>query len=138
MLRCSAIALLMSFEFNIFIDLNYIHTLLNVYIFEQGDVTSREMIAVKRLIGVVIPVEKFKMEAEQLISMDHKNIVKVAGYCHDQSREHRLVHFKGKPIPQLFNGAEQLLCYEYMHNGSLREYLIGMTPTPITNQLLNY
>ncbi|VAH13390.1 unnamed protein product [Triticum turgidum subsp. durum] len=91
----------------------------------KGDVPRREMVAVKRLIGVEIPVEKFKREAEQFISLDHKNIVKVAGYCHDQSRGHRLVQFKGIPLPQLFNGAEQLLCYEYMHNGSLRNYLIG-------------
>uniref|UniRef100_A0A452XSH4 Protein kinase domain-containing protein n=2 Tax=Aegilops tauschii TaxID=37682 RepID=A0A452XSH4_AEGTS len=83
------------------------------------------MIAVKRLIGVEIPVEKFKREAEQFISLDHKNIVKVASYCHDQSRGHRLVQFKGEPLPHLFNGAEQLLCYEYMHNGSLRDYLVG-------------
>ncbi|VAH13387.1 unnamed protein product [Triticum turgidum subsp. durum] len=100
-----------------------------------GDVPRREMIAVKRLIGVEIPVEKFKREAEQFISLDHKNIVKVAGYCHDQSREHRLVHFKGKPIPQLFNGAEQLLCYEYMHNGSLRDYLIGQGSREIDWQM---
>ena len=115
-------ALLVSFGFFIFVD---------VYIFEQGDIPPREMIAVKRLIGVVIPVEKFKREAEQFISLDHKNIVKVTSYCHDQSRGHRLVQFKGIPLPQLFNGAEQLLCYEYMHNGSLRDYLVGMIP--VTN-----
>nr|WDS82730.1 Rwt4 [Triticum aestivum] len=91
----------------------------------KGDIPLREMIAVKRLIGVEIPFEKFKREAEQFISLDHKNIVKVASYCHDQSRGHRLVQFKGKPLPQLFNGPEQLLCYEYMHNGSLRDYLMG-------------
>uniref|UniRef100_A0A452XSL1 Protein kinase domain-containing protein n=2 Tax=Aegilops tauschii subsp. strangulata TaxID=200361 RepID=A0A452XSL1_AEGTS len=91
----------------------------------KGDIPRREMIAVKRLIGVEIPVEKFKREAEQFIRLDHKNIVKVASYCHDQSRGHRLVQFKGKPLPQLFNGPEQLLCYEYMHNGSLRDYLMG-------------
>ncbi|KAM3406613.1 hypothetical protein ACQJBY_000596 [Aegilops geniculata] len=91
----------------------------------KGDIPCREMIAVKRLIGVEIPVEKFKREAEQFIRLNHKNIVKVASYCHDQSRGHRLVQFKGKPLPQLFNGPEQLLCYEYMHNGSLRDYLMG-------------
>uniref|UniRef100_A0A452XSK1 Protein kinase domain-containing protein n=1 Tax=Aegilops tauschii subsp. strangulata TaxID=200361 RepID=A0A452XSK1_AEGTS len=94
----------------------------------KGDIPCQEMIAVKRLIGVEIPVEKFKREAEQFISLDHKNIVKVASYCHDQSRGHRLVQFKGEPLPHLFNGAEQLLCYEYMHNGSLRDYLVGMIP----------
>ena len=92
------------------------------------------MVAVKRLIGVAIPVEKFRREAKQFISLDHKNIVKVASYCNDESGGHRLVKFKGKPLPELFDGAEQLLCYEYMHNGSLRDYLIGMIP--ITNQLL--
>jgi serine/threonine protein kinase len=80
---------------------------------------------VKRLIGVEIPAEKFKREAEQFMSLDHKNIVKVAGYCHDESRGHKLVQFKGKLLPQVFNGPEQLLCYEYVHSGSLREYLAG-------------
>ncbi|XBJ14512.1 hypothetical protein VPH35_006550 [Triticum aestivum] len=91
----------------------------------KGDIPPREMIAVKRLIGVVIPVEKFKREAEQFISLDHKNIVKVTSYCHDQSRGHRLVQFKGIPLPQLIKGPEQLLCCEYMRKGSLRDYLVG-------------
>nr|BAJ93759.1 predicted protein [Hordeum vulgare subsp. vulgare] len=101
----------------------------------KGDIPRREMIAVKRLIGVEIPVEKFKRNAEQFTSLDHENIVKVAGYCHDQSRGHRLVHFKGKPLPQLFNGAEQLLCYEYMHNGTLHDYLIGQGSREIDWQM---
>uniref|UniRef100_A0A452XSI7 Protein kinase domain-containing protein n=4 Tax=Aegilops tauschii subsp. strangulata TaxID=200361 RepID=A0A452XSI7_AEGTS len=101
----------------------------------KGDIPRREMIAVKRLIGVEIPVEKFKREAEQFIRLDHKNIVKVASYCHDQSRGHRLVQFKGKPLPQLFNGPEQLLCYEYMHNGSLRDYLMGQGSREIDWQM---
>jgi serine/threonine protein kinase len=83
------------------------------------------MIAVKRLIGVEIPAEKFRREAEQFMSLDHKNIAKVAGYCHDESRGCKLVWFKGMPLPQVFNGPEQLLCYEYVPNGSLREYLAG-------------
>ncbi|KAF6987790.1 hypothetical protein CFC21_005400 [Triticum aestivum] len=91
----------------------------------KGDVPRREMVAVKRLIGVAIPVEKFKREAEQFMSLDHKNIVKVAGYCHDQSRGHKLVRFRGDAPPQAIKGPEQLLSYEYMHNGSLRNYLIG-------------
>ncbi|KAI5016797.1 hypothetical protein ZWY2020_028702 [Hordeum vulgare] len=90
-----------------------------------GDIPRGEIIAVKRLIGVEIPVEKFKREAHEFTRLDHMNIVKVAGYCHDQSRRHKLVHFKGEPLPQLIKGAEQLLCYEYMHNGSLHDYLIG-------------
>ncbi|XP_044947039.1 receptor like protein kinase S.2-like [Hordeum vulgare subsp. vulgare] len=91
----------------------------------KGDIPRGEIIAVKRLIGVEIPVEKFKREAHEFTRLDHMNIVKVAGYCHDQSRRHKLVHFKGEPLPQLIKGAEQLLCYEYMHNGSLHDYLIG-------------
>ncbi|XP_073363607.1 receptor like protein kinase S.2 isoform X2 [Aegilops tauschii subsp. strangulata] len=91
----------------------------------EGNISGRTMVAVKRLIGAKIPVAKFTRDAEQFMSLDHKNIVKLLGYCHDESRGHKLVHLKGKP-PQDFKGApEQLLCYEYMHNGSLREYLIG-------------
>lgn len=90
----------------------------------EGSISGRTMVAVKRLIGVAIPVKKFEMDAKQLMSLDHKNIVKLLGYCHDESRGHKLVQFKRKPS-QDFKGAEQLLCYEYMHNGSLRGYLIG-------------
>ncbi|VAH13413.1 unnamed protein product [Triticum turgidum subsp. durum] len=90
----------------------------------EGNISGRTVVAVKRLIGVEIKVRKFEMEAKRLLNLDHKNIVKLLGYCHDKSRGHKLVQFKGKP-PQDFKGAEQLLCYEYMHNGSLREYLIG-------------
>ncbi|KAM3400214.1 hypothetical protein ACQJBY_005225 [Aegilops geniculata] len=64
----------------------------------KGDIPCREMVAVKRLIGVTIPVEKFRREAEQFISLDHKNIVKVASYCHDESRGHRLVKDPAKLI----------------------------------------
>uniref|UniRef100_A0ACD5TYA5 Uncharacterized protein n=1 Tax=Avena sativa TaxID=4498 RepID=A0ACD5TYA5_AVESA len=91
----------------------------------KGNVPRRKMIAVKRFIGVGIPVDRFRTEAEQFKSLDHKNIVKVLSYCHDESGKHRLVHFKGQERPKLFSGPEQLLCYEYMHNGSLQEYLIG-------------
>ncbi|VAH13383.1 unnamed protein product [Triticum turgidum subsp. durum] len=101
----------------------------------KGDIPRQEMVAVKRLIGVAIPVEKFRREAKQFISLDHKNIVKVASYCHDESRGHRLVKFKGKPLPELFDGAEQLLCYEYMHNGSLRDYLVGQGSSEIDWQM---
>ncbi|VAH13379.1 unnamed protein product [Triticum turgidum subsp. durum] len=51
----------------------------------KGDIPRQEMVAVKRLIGVAIPVEKFRREAKQFISLDHKNIVKVASYCNDES-----------------------------------------------------
>jgi serine/threonine protein kinase len=81
---------------------------------------------VKRFIGVGIPVDKFRTEAEQFKSLDHKNIVKVVSYCQDESRKQRLVQFKGQERPVVFDGPEQLLCYEYMHNGSLHDYLIGM------------
>jgi serine/threonine protein kinase len=104
-----------------------------IHIFEQGDVPGRKMVAVKRFIGVGIPVNKFRMEAEQFKSLDHKNIVKVVSYCHDESRKKRLVEFKGQDELVVFDGPEQLLCYEYMHNGSLRDYLIGTIQ--VTNNL---
>ncbi|KAM3400217.1 hypothetical protein ACQJBY_005227 [Aegilops geniculata] len=100
------------------------HAIVHKAFVYEGNISGRTVVAVKRLIGVEIKVRKFEMEAKRLSNLDHKNIVKLLGYCHDESRGHKLVQFKGKP-PQDFKGAEQLLCYEYMHNGSLREYLIG-------------
>jgi len=91
----------------------------------KGTISGRTMIAVKRLIGVGTKATKFEREAKNLMSLDHKNIVKLLGYCHDESREHKLVQFKGTPPQDRGKEPEQLLCYEYMHNGSLHEYLAG-------------
>uniref|UniRef100_A0ACD5ZLC8 Uncharacterized protein n=1 Tax=Avena sativa TaxID=4498 RepID=A0ACD5ZLC8_AVESA len=92
----------------------------------KGTISGRTMIAVKRLIGVGTKATKFEREAKHLMSLHHKNIVTLIGYCHDESREHKLVQFKGRPLPQdRGKEPEQLLCYEYMQNGSLHEYLTG-------------
>ncbi|GJN04482.1 hypothetical protein PR202_ga22032 [Eleusine coracana subsp. coracana] len=61
----------------------------------------------------------FEQEFYNIWKLRHENIVQLIGYCHQVQRE-----------PQEYNGkyvfaevAHRALCFEYMHNGSLKKYL---------------
>ena len=63
--------------------------------------------------------EQFKREFENLMRLDHHNIVQLVGYCYE-------THHK----PMLHNGetiyaeeTNRVLCFEYMPNGSLRNHI---------------
>ena len=65
--------------------------------------------------------EQFKREFENLMRLDHQNIVQLVGYCYE-------THHK----PMLHNGetiyaeeTNRVLCFEYMPNGSLRNHISG-------------
>ncbi|KFK31438.1 hypothetical protein AALP_AA6G111800 [Arabis alpina] len=72
----------------------------------KGKLPSGQLIAIKRAQqGSMQGGLEFKTEIELLSRVHHKNVVKLLGFCFDQS--------------------EQMLVYEYIPNGSLRDGLEG-------------
>ncbi|XP_010442446.1 PREDICTED: probable leucine-rich repeat receptor-like protein kinase At5g49770 [Camelina sativa] len=72
----------------------------------KGVLPSGQLIAIKRAQqGSMQGGLEFKTEIELLSRVHHKNVVKLLGFCFDQS--------------------EQMLVYEYIPNGSLRDALSG-------------
>ncbi|VVB08180.1 unnamed protein product [Arabis nemorensis] len=72
----------------------------------KGKLPSGQLIAIKRAQqGSMQGGLEFKTEIELLSRVHHKNVVKLLGFCFDQS--------------------EQMLVYEYIPNGSLRDSLSG-------------
>lgn len=71
-----------------------------------GLLASGERVAVKRAQEDSMQgAEEFKNEIELLSRVHHKNLVGLVGYCYDQG--------------------EQMLVYEFMPNGTMREWLSG-------------
>lgn len=71
-----------------------------------GVLASGERVAVKRAQEDSMQgAEEFKNEIELLSRVHHKNLVGLVGYCYDQG--------------------EQMLVYEFMANGTMREWLSG-------------
>ncbi|KAJ3704851.1 hypothetical protein LUZ61_008556 [Rhynchospora tenuis] len=70
----------------------------------KGCCSNGVIVAVKRY-GSFRSTKQFQIEIEVLSRVHHKNIVSLIGFCTDQG--------------------EQILVYEYMSNGSLRDYLAG-------------
>lgn len=65
-----------------------------------------QMAAIKRAQqGSMQGTSEFKNEIELLSRVHHKNLVSLVGFCYEQG--------------------EQMLVYEYIHNGTLRENLMG-------------
>ncbi len=65
---------------------------------------------------------QFKNEVGSLMKVNHRNIVKLIGYCYEIQK--KVVEHNGKYI--LTEAVEKLLCYEYISNGSLDKHLFGM------------
>lgn len=77
-----------------------------------GVLASGERVAVKRAQEDSMQgAEEFKNEIELLSRVHHKNLVGLVGYCYDQG--------------------EQMLVYEFMANGTMREWLSGKHAYPL-------
>ncbi|XP_066339281.1 uncharacterized protein [Miscanthus floridulus] len=79
--------------------------------------------AVKRLKEKIgISPKQFENEVQNLSRIQHRNIVRLIGYC-DEIRE-ILSHGKNKDDPPVREDIqERLLCYEYMPEGSLEKII---------------
>ena len=84
-----------------------------------GDV----IVAVKRLYGPHGNVDgKFARVIDCLMTVKHSNIVRFLGYCvHTQPKV-----FEDGMKTFCVEQKEMLLCFEYLHNGSLQRYITGM------------
>nr|GLL37547.1 probable leucine-rich repeat receptor-like protein kinase At5g49770 isoform X1 [Ipomoea trifida] len=72
----------------------------------RGLLATRELVAIKRAQqGSLQGALEFKTEIELLSRIHHKNVVNLVGFCYEQG--------------------EQMLVYEYIPNGTLRESLSG-------------
>jgi serine/threonine protein kinase len=90
----------------------------------KGVLPNGELVAVKKLLDSVTAVnqdKQFQSEAGILIDLNHKNIVKLIGYCYEIRKEvvenNRKFFFVETP--------KKLLCYEYLPIGSLDKYIYG-------------
>ncbi|GAA0186551.1 transmembrane signal receptor [Lithospermum erythrorhizon] len=72
----------------------------------KGTLTSGEVVAIKRAQqGSMQGAAEFRTEIELLSRIHHKNVVSLVGFCYEQG--------------------EQMLVYEFIHNGTLGESLSG-------------
>lgn len=73
----------------------------------RGMLSNGQLVAIKRAQqGSMQGGLEFKTEIEMLSRVHHKNLVTLVGFCFDQG--------------------EQMLIYEYIPNGSLKETLSGI------------
>ncbi|SPT15645.1 unnamed protein product [Triticum aestivum] len=90
----------------------------------KGVLRNGNMVAVKKLVLSTLKSQKqFENEGDLLMTLNHPNIVRLLGYCYETELIYR-------PYEDKFVFAQDtkhLLCLEYMPNGSLDNYISGMS-----------
>ncbi|XP_037480090.1 probable receptor-like protein kinase At3g17420 [Triticum dicoccoides] len=91
----------------------------------KGVVQNGDIIAVKKILPSFMPGEQkqFENEISHLTMLDHSNIVRVVGYCYEVKKE--LIEYDGRNV--FADMEEKLVCYEYLPNGSLDNYISDET-----------
>ncbi|RLM93913.1 dual specificity protein kinase zak2-like isoform X3 [Panicum miliaceum] len=88
----------------------------------KGVLDNGEEIAVKKLHQMLwIDNEQFKNELNNLMRVQHKNIVRLVGYCHNIAQI--LVEYKGELVSARVE--DRALCLENLQGGSLDEHISG-------------
>ncbi|KAM3400550.1 hypothetical protein ACQJBY_005416 [Aegilops geniculata] len=87
----------------------------------KGVHASGEEIAVKLLHNNLQGTddEQFKREFENLMRLDHQNIVQLVGYCYETHHK-PMLHNEETIYAEETN---RVLCFEYMQNGSLQKHI---------------
>uniref|UniRef100_A0A8R7V2E2 Protein kinase domain-containing protein n=1 Tax=Triticum urartu TaxID=4572 RepID=A0A8R7V2E2_TRIUA len=86
----------------------------------KGVLDNGEEVAVKKLRQMLwIDDEQFKNELNNLMRVQHNNIVRLVGYCHHTSQI--FVEYKGKHVSASI--VERAICLEYVQGGSLDNQL---------------
>jgi len=66
--------------------------------------------------------KQFKNEVGNLMAIQHENIVRLYGYCHEAQK--KVIEHNGRYI--LVDVVESMLCYEYAPKGNLDKCIFGM------------
>lgn len=91
--------------------------------FQQGVLDNGQEIAVKKLHYMPgLNDEQFKNEFNNLMRVQHQNIVRLVGYCY----EIRHIHHELNGQYVFARVEERALCFEYLQGGSLDRHLSGM------------
>ncbi|KAF8776567.1 hypothetical protein HU200_003285 [Digitaria exilis] len=90
----------------------------NVY---KGVLRNEDMIAVKKLKWTITGIQDkhYENEVRHLMSLKHRNNVRLVGYCSETEKE--LVQHNGKYV--YAEKPERLLCLEYLPKGNLCNYI---------------
>jgi len=82
---------------------------------------SGEEIAVKMLYNNTPGIDdvQFQREFENLMRLQHHNIVRLVGYCYET--QHQPMQYMGKTI--FAERTYRALCFDYMQNGSLQKHI---------------
>ena len=81
-----------------------------------------ETIAVKLLYEIsTLDDAQFQREFNNLMSLEHDNIVRLIGYCHETRQE--CAEYNGRTV--VADRIRRALCFEFVHNGSLHDNLSG-------------
>nr|CAB3446902.1 unnamed protein product [Digitaria exilis] len=92
-------------------------------VYMQGEPKDGEKIAVKMLYDMPgLNEEQFLQEFNNLSRLQHPNIVRLVGYCHEIRKT--CIEHNGRMI--FADRIHLALCFEYMTFGSLDKYLSGM------------
>ncbi|KAM3215095.1 hypothetical protein ACQJBY_067207 [Aegilops geniculata] len=90
----------------------------------KGEHKDGEKIAVKMLHDILgLDNEQFEKKYFNLADLDHKNIVRLVGYCCETRRE--CVPYDGRMV--FADITKRALCFEYMRNGGLDKCLSDET-----------
>jgi len=87
----------------------------------KGMHPNGEEMAVKLLHNSLQGIDdgQFKCEFENLMRLEHHNIVQIVGYCYET--QHKPILHKGETI--FAEEIKRALCFEYMQNGSLQKHI---------------
>lgn len=93
-----------------------------IVLYEQG-VLNGDEIAVKKLFPVHgLDDVAFENEFNNLMKVEHKNIVRLICYCYEIAHKH--TEYNGKLV--FGQVIDRALCFEYMQEGSLAKHISGM------------
>lgn len=70
---------------------------------------------------ICIDEAKYIKEVDCLMKVRHANIVRFLGYCSDTQGE--WLKYEGKGV--MAEVRQRLLCFEFLHKGSLARYITG-------------